>query len=136
MLTIKQLKSGGKVFFPQTVAEAVVVQDEKGINTLADTLRRKIEEVTVTNELTITSNSTSVKITHTNDIDENSTPEPLQIQHNSKGHIIVTKPYGKLFIKVNDNDEKEYSGATDVALNFGDDFQMNQDNITLRWNNI
>ena len=135
MLAIKQLKSGGKVFFPQTVAEAVVVQDEKGINTLADTLQRKIEEVIVTDELTVTSNSTSVEITHTNDIDENSTPEPLQIQHNSKGHIIVTKPYGKLFIKVNDN-EKEYSGATDVTLNFGDDFQMDQDDITLRWNNI
>lgn len=135
MLAIKQLKSGGKVFFPQTVAEAVVVQDEKGINTLADTLQRKIEEVTVTDELTVTPSGTSVEITHTNDIDENSTPEPLQIQYNSKGHIIVTKPYGKLFIKVNDN-EKEYSGATDVTLNFGDDFQMNQDDITLRWNNI
>lgn len=135
MLAIKQLKSGGKVFFPQTVAEAVVVQDEKGISTLADTLQRKIEEVTVTNELTITSSGTSVEITHTNDIDENSTPEPLQIQHNSKGHIIVTKPYGKLLIKVNDN-KKEYSGATDVTLNFGDDFQMDQDDITLRWNNI
>lgn len=135
MTTIKQLKSGGKVFFPQTVAEAVIVQDEYGISTLEQTLQRKIENISTTEELQVTKKGNSIEITHSENIEANDSPEPLLIQH-KKGHIVYTKPYGKIFVKVMDEQYKSYSGTDNTNINFGDDFQIQEDNITLRWNNI
>lgn len=136
MTTIKQLKTGGKVFFPQTIAEAVIVQNDQEINTLCEVLQKKIESIDASEELTITPEGTSISITHTNEISENTTPEPVMIQHDKKGHIIVTKPYGKLFVKVTDDEYRNYSGSEDTCINFGDDFQIQEDNIILKWNNI
>lgn len=136
MISIKQLKSGNKVFFPQTIAEAVVVQDEYGVNTLEQVLHRKIENISTTEELTVTNENNSTKITHTNEITANDNLEPLLIQHDSKGHIINAKPHNKLYVMVGGTTYTSYSGAQDSEINFGDDFQIQEDNITLRWNNI
>lgn len=136
MITIKRLKSGNKVFFPQTIAEAIIVQDEQGINTLEHTLQRKLEDVKTSDELTVIKKGTSIEITHSENIEANENPEPLMIQHDKKGHVVYTKPYGKIYVKVMDNKHKEYSGSEDIDINFGDDFQIHDDNITLRWNNI
>ena len=136
MIAIKQLKSGNKVFFPQTIAEAVIVQDEQGISTLEQTLQRKIEHITSTEELSITKENGSIEITHSGNIEPNEVPEPLLVQHDNKGHIVYTKPYGKIYVKVMDETHKTYSGTDDVDISFGDDFQIQDDNITLRWNNI
>lgn len=54
MAEIKQLQQNKQIFFPQTVAEAVLVKTENGITTLNKILNRKI--ITVQGEQAYNSN--------------------------------------------------------------------------------
>lgn len=140
-LTIKQLAQNSKVFVPQTVAEAVLVKKQEQVETLDQVLDQKIEGVIAPagSGLIATPFGNSVIISHTSEIDvtNNTEPQPLLIQHDSRGHIISTKAVGKLIVNVDGSTILTADGYQDQALNFGSNFGMNTDKqVTLKWTQL
>ena len=123
--------------FPQTVAEAVLVNGNQ-VTTLDKVLPRKIERVITPDDsgLTTTKQGTSVTITHTNKITPNEAPKSYLIQYDQNGHIIKTDSVKKQIITVNNVVYSQYDGNTDSNVNFGDDFTINNNNISLTWDDI
>lgn len=123
--------------FPQTVAEAVLVNGDQ-VTTLDKVLPKKIEQViTPSNSgLTASKQGTSVVVTHTNKITPNEVPKSYLIQYDQNGHIVNTEPIKKQITTVNNVIYSQYNGNTDSNINFGDDFTINNNNISLRWENI
>lgn len=120
--------------FPQTVAEAVLVNGDQ-VTTLDKVLPKKIEQViTPSNSgLTAFKQGTSVVVTHTNKITPNETPKSYLIQYDQNGHIINAEPIKKQITTVNNAVYSQYDGNTDSNINFGDDFTINNNNISLKW---
>ena len=123
--------------FPQTVAEAVLVNGDQ-VTTLDKVLSKKIEQIITPDNsgLTTSKQGTSVVVTHTNKIIPNEVPKPYLIQYDQNGHIISTEPIKKQITTVNNAVYSQYDGNTDSNINFGDDFTINNNNISLRWENI
>lgn len=123
--------------FPQTVAEAVLVNGNQ-VTTLDKVLPRKIEQVITPDDsgLTTTKQGISVTITHTNKITPNEAPKSYLIQYDQNGHIIKTDSVKKQIITVNNVVYSQYDGNTDSNVNFGDDFTINNNNISLTWDDI
>lgn len=123
--------------FPQTVAEAVLVNGNQ-VTTLDKVLTRKIEQVITPNNsgLTAYKQGTSVIITHTNKITPSEVPRSYLIQYDQNGHIVNTEPTKKQITTVNNTVYSQYDGNVDSNINFGDDFTMNNNNISLRWEDI
>lgn len=123
--------------FPQTVAEAVLVNGNQ-VTTLDKVLPRKIEQVITPDNsgLTTTKQGISVTITHTNKITPNEAPKSYLIQYDQNGHIIKTDSVKKQIITVNNVVYSQYDGNTDSNVNFGDDFTINNNNISLTWDDI
>lgn len=123
--------------FPQTVAEAVLVNGDQVI-TLDKVLPKKIEQViTPSNSgLTASKQGTSVVVTHTNKITPNEAPKSYLIQYDQNGHIINAEPIKKQITTVNNAVYSQYDGNTDSNINFGDDFTINNNNISLKWGTI
>lgn len=120
--------------FPQTVAEAVLVNGDQ-VTTLDKVLPKKIEQViTPSNSgLTASKQGTSVVVTHTNKITPNEAPKSCLIQYDQNGHIINAEPIKKQITTVNNVVYSQYDGNTDSNINFGDDFTINNNNISLKW---
>ena len=138
-LTIKQLAQNGRIFVPQTISEAVLVKNEEQIKTLDQVLDEKIEEIItpVGSGLKATPFGKSFIITHNSEITANSEPQPLLIQHDSRGHIIFTKNAGKLVVTVDNSTVLTADGTQDSTLNFGSNFGINTDKqITLKWTQL
>lgn len=123
--------------FPQTVAEAVLVNDDQ-VTTLDKVLPKKIEQVITPGNsgLTASKQGTSVVVTHTNKITPNEAPRSYLIQYDQNGHIINAEPIKKQIITVNNVVYSQYDGNTDSNINFGDDFTINNNNISLKWEDI
>ena len=123
--------------FPQTVAEAVLVNGDQ-ITTLDKVLPKKIEQVITPGNsgLTASKQGTSVVVTHTNKITPNEAPRSYLIQYDQNGHIINAEPIKKQITTVNNVVYSQYDGNTDSNINFGDDFTINNNNIFLKWNDI
>lgn len=123
--------------FPQTVAEAVLVNGDQ-VTTLDKVLPKKIEQViTPSNSgLTASKQGTSVVVTHTNKITPNEAPKSYLIQYDQNGHIINAEPIKKQITTVNNAVYSQYDGNTDSNTNFGDDFTINNNNISLKWEDI
>lgn len=123
--------------FPQTVAEAVLVNGDQ-VTTLDKVLPKKIEQViTPSNSGLIASKQgTSVVVTHTNKITPNEAPKSYLIQYDQNGHIVNTEPIKKQITTVNNAVYSQYDGNTDSNINFGDDFTINNNNISLKWGDI
>ena len=123
--------------FPQTVAEAVLVNGDQ-ITTLDKVLPKKIEQIITPDNsgLTASKQGTSVVVTHTNKITPNEVPKSYLIQYDQNGHIVNTEPIKKQITTVNNAVYSQYDGNTDSNINFGDDFTINNNNISLRWENI
>lgn len=123
--------------FPQTVAEAVLVNNDQ-VTTLDKVLPKKIEQIITPNNsgLTTSKQGTSVIVTHTNEIIPNEAPKSYLIQYDQNGHIVSTEPIKKQIITVNNTIYSQYDGNADSNINFGDDFTINNNNISLRWENI
>ena len=123
--------------FPQTVAEAVLVNGDQ-VTTLDKVLPKKIEQViTPSNSgLTASKQGTSVVVTHTNKITPNEAPRSYLIQYDQNGHIINAEPIKKQITTVNNAVYSQYDGNTDSNINFGDDFTINNNNISLKWEDI
>lgn len=122
--------------FPLTVAEAVLVNDDQ-ITTLDKVLPKKIEQIITPDNsgLTTSKQGTSVVVTHTNKIMPNEVPKSYLIQYDQNGHIVSTEPIKKQITTVNNAVYSQYDGNADSNINFGDDFTINNNNISLRWEN-
>lgn len=123
--------------FPQTVAEAVLVNGDQ-VTTLDKVLPKKIEQVITPGNsgLTASKQGTSVVVTHTNKITPNEAPKSYLIQYDQNGHIINAEPIKKQITAVNNAVYSQYDGNTDSNINFGDDFTINNNNISLKWEDI
>ena len=123
--------------FPQTVAEAVLINGDQ-VTTLDKVLPKKIEQIITPNNsgLTTSKQGTSVVVTHTNKITPNEAPRSYLIQYDQNGHIINAEPIKKQITIVNNAVYSQYDGNTDSNINFGDDFTINNNNISLKWENI
>lgn len=120
--------------FPQTVAEAVLINGDQ-VTTLDKVLPKKIENIITTNNsgLTVSKQGTSITIAHTNKITPNEIPKSYLIQYDQNGHIISTEPIKKQITTVNNIVYSQYDGNADSNINFGDDFTINNNNISLKW---
>lgn len=123
--------------FPQTVAEAVLINGDQ-VTTLDKVLPKKIENIITPNNsgLTVSKQGTSITIAHTNKITPNEIPKSYLIQYDQNGHIVSTKPIKKQITTVNNIVYSQYDGNADSNINFGDDFTINNNNISLKWENI
>ena len=123
--------------FPQTVAEAVLVNGDQ-VTTLDKVLSKKIEQIITPDNsgLTTSKQGTSVVVTHTNKIIPNEVPKSYLIQYDQNGHIVSAKPIKKQITTVNNAVYSQYDGNADSNINFGDDFTINNNNISLRWEDI
>ena len=120
--------------FPQTVAEAVLVNGDQ-VTTLDKVLPKKIEQIITPDNsgLTASKQGTSVVVTHTNKIMPNEVPKSYLIQYDQNGHIVNTEPIKKQITTVNNIVYSQYDGNVDSNINFGDDFTINNNNISLKW---
>ena len=123
--------------FPQTVAEAVLVNGDQ-VTTLDKVLPKKIEQIITPDNsgLTTSKQGTSVIVTHTNKITPNNVPKSYLIQYDQNGHIVSVEPIKKQITTVNNAVYSQYDGNADSNINFGDDFIINNNNISLRWEDI
>lgn len=123
--------------FPQTVAEAVLINGDQ-VTTLDKVLPKKIENIITPNNsgLTVSKQGTSITIAHTNKITPNEIPKSYLIQYDQNGHIVSTEPIKKQIITVNNIVYSQYDGNADSNINFGDDFTINNNNISLKWEDI
>lgn len=123
--------------FPQTVAEAVLINGDQ-VTTLDKVLPKKIENIITPNNsgLTVSKQGTSITIAHTNKITSNEIPKSYLIQYDQNGHIVSTEPIKKQITTVNNIVYSQYDGNTDSNINFGDDFTINNNNISLKWEDI
>ena len=123
--------------FPQTVAEAVLVNGDQ-VTTLDKVLPKKIEQIITPDNsgLTTSKQGTQVVVTHTNKIIPNEAPKSYLIQYDQNGHIVSVEPIKKQITTVNNAIYSQYDGNVDSNINFGDDFTINNNNISLRWENI
>lgn len=123
--------------FPQTVAEAVLVNGDQ-VTTLDKVLPKKIEQIITPDNsgLTASKQGTSVVVIHTNKIMPNEVPKSYLIQYDQNGHIVNTEPIKKQITTVNNAVYSQYDGNTDSNINFGDDFTINNNNISLKWEDI
>lgn len=123
--------------FPQTVAEAVLVNGDQ-VTTLDKVLPKKIEQIITPDNsgLTVSKQGTSITIAHTNKITPNEIPKSYLIQYDQNGHIVNTEPIKKQITTVNNAVYSQYDGNTDSNINFGDDFTVNNNNISLKWEDI
>ena len=123
--------------FPQTVAEAVLINGDQ-VTTLDKILPKKIENIITPNNsgLTVSKQGTSITIAHTNKITPNEIPKSYLIQYDQNGHIVSTEPIKKQITTVNNIVYSQYDGNADSNINFGDDFTINNNNISLKWEDI
>ena len=123
--------------FPQTVAEAVLINGDQ-VTTLDKVLPKKIEQIITPDNsgLTTSKQGPSVIVTHTNKIMPNEAPKSYLIQYDQNGHIVSTEPIKKQITTVNNAVYSQYDGNADSNINFGDDFTINNNNISLRWEDI
>ncbi len=123
--------------FPQTIAEAVLVNGDQ-VTTLDKVLPKKIEQIITSDNsgLTASKQGTSVVITHTNKIIPNEVPKSYLIQYDQNGHIVNTEPIKRQITTVNNTVYSQYDGSADSNINFGDDFTINNNNISLKWEDI
>lgn len=123
--------------FPQTVAEAVLINGDQ-VTTLDKVLPKKIENIITPNNsgLTVSKQGTSITIAHTNKITPNEIHKSYLIQYDQNGHIVSTEPIKKQITTVNNIVYSQYDGNADSNINFGDDFTVNNNNISLKWEDI
>ena len=133
---IKVILANDQVF-PQTVAEAVLINGDQ-VTTLDKVLPKKIENIITPNNsgLTVSKQGTSITIAHTNKITPNEIPKSYLIQYDQNGHIVSTEPIKKQITTVNNIVYSQYDGNADSNINFGDDFTINNNNISLKWEDI
>lgn len=138
-LEVKKLQQNGKDFVPQTVAEAVLVKDTSQILTLDKVLDKKLENITTPTGSGLQSykQGKSVILTHSNLIEANNVPSPVNIQYDSHGHIINTTPTQSFILTIDGDSQVNYTGIQEQRLDLGDDFKLDEFNkVALKWKEL
>lgn len=122
--------------FPQTVAEAVLVNGDQ-VTTLDKVLPKKIEQIITPKDSGLVSSreGVSIIINHTNKITPNDVPKSNLIQYDQNGHIIKVEPTKTQTVLVNNTTYSQYDGNADSNIEFGDDFKVIDNKISLTWGN-
>lgn len=122
--------------FPQTVAEAVLVNGNQ-VTTLDKVLPKKLEQIITPKDSGLTSyrEGVSIIINHVNKITPNDVPKSHLIQYDQNGHIIKVEPTKTQTVLVNNTTYSQYDGNADSNIEFGDDFKVIDNKISLTWEN-
>ena len=122
--------------FPQTVAEAVLVNGDQ-VTTLDKVLPKKIEKIITPKDSGLVSSKegVSIIINHANKITPNDVPKSSLIQYDQHGHIIKVKPTKTQTVLVNNTTYSQYDGNADSNIEFEDDFKVIDNKISLTWGN-
>lgn len=122
--------------FPQTIAEAVLVNGDQ-VTTLDKVLPKKIEQIITPKDSGLVSSreGVSIIINHTNKITPNDVPKSNLIQYDQNGHIIKVEPTKTQTVLVNNTTYSQYDGNADSNIEFGDDFKVIDNKISLTWGN-
>ena len=122
--------------FPQTVAEAILVNGDQ-VTTLDKVLPKKIEKIITPKDSGLVSSreGVSIIINHANNITPNDVPKSNLIQYDQNGHIIKVEPTKTQTVLVNNTTYSQYDGNADSNIEFGDDFKVIDNKISLTWGN-
>ena len=135
-MKLTRILQNGNQIAPQTVDKAVLVRLFDTVTTLDKVLLTKVDSVKNTdNTLNIIQEGTEVTINHSTNITTNDKPENLFTQINSSGHIVNLERVKPQNIIVNGAKYNSYDGNTESNIEFGDDFQIINKQINLRWGN-
>ena len=135
-MKLTRILQNGNQIAPQTLDKAVLVRVFDTTTTLDKVLLTKVDSVKNTdNTLNITQEGTEVTINHLTNVTPNDKPENLLTQINSSGHIVKLERVKPQNIIVNGANYNSYDGNTESNIEFGDDFQIINKQINLRWGN-
>ena len=135
-MKLTRILQNGNQIAPQTVDKAVLVRVFDTTTTLDKVLLTKVDSVKNTdNTLNIIQEGTKVTINHLTNVTSNDKPENLLTQINSSGHIVKLERVKPQNIIVNGANYNSYDGNTESNIEFGDDFQIINKQINLRWGN-
>ena len=133
-MKLTRILQNGNQIAPQTLDKAVLVRVFDTTTTLDKVLLTKVDSVKNTdNTLNIIQEGTKVTINHSTNITSNDKPENLLTQINSSGHIVKLERVKPQNIIVNGANYNSYDGNTESNIEFGDDFQIINKQINLRW---
>ena len=135
-MKLTRILQNGNQIAPQTLDKAVLVRVFDTTTTLDKVLLTKVDSVKNTdNTLNIIQEGTEVTINHSTNVASNDKPENLLTQINSSGHIVNLERVKPQNIIVNGANYNSYDGNTESNIKFGDDFQIINKQINLRWGN-
>ena len=135
-MKLTRILQNGNQIAPQTLDKAVLVRVFDTTTTLDKVLLTKVDSVKNTdNTLNIIQEGTEVTINHSTNVTSNDKPENLLTQINSSGHIVKLERVKPQNIIVNGANYNSYDGNTESNIKFGDDFQIINKQINLRWGN-
>ena len=135
-MKLTRILQNGNQIAPQTLDKAVLVRVFDTTTTLDKVLLTKVDSVKNTdNTLNIKQEGTEVTINHSTNVTPNDKPENLLTQINSSGHIVSLERVKPQNIIVNGANYNSYDGNTESNIEFGDDFQIINKQINLRWGN-
>ena len=135
-MKLTRILQNGNQIAPQTVDKAVLVRVFDTATTLDKVLLTKVDSVKNTdNTLNIIQEGTKVTINHLTNVTPNDKPENLLTQINSSGHIVKLERVKPQNVIVNGTKYNSYDGNTKSNIEFGDDFQIINKQINLRWGN-
>ena len=135
-MKLTRILQNGNQIAPQTLDKAVLVRVFDTTTTLDKVLLTKVDSVKNTdNTLNIKQEGTEVTINHLTNVTPNDKPENLLTQINSSGHIVNLERVKPQNIIVNGANYNSYDGNTESNIEFGDDFQIINKQINLRWGN-
>ena len=135
-MKLTRILQNGNQIAPQTLDKAVLVRVFDTTTTLDKVLLTKVDSVKNTdNTLNIIQEGTEVTINHSTNVASNDKPENLLTQINSSGHIVNLERVKPQNIIVNGANYNSYDGNTESNIEFGDDFQIINKQINLRWGN-
>ena len=135
-MKLTRILQNGNQIAPQTLDKAVLVRVFDTTTTLDKVLLTKVDSVKNTdNTLNIIQEGTEVTINHLTNVTSNDKPENLLTQINSSGHIVKLERVKPQNIIVNGTNYNSYDGNTESNIKFGDDFQIINKQINLRWGN-
>ena len=135
-MKLTRILQNGNQIAPQTLDKAVLVRVFDTTTTLDKVLLTKVDSVKNTdNTLNIIQEGTEVTINHSTNVTSNDKPENLLTQINSSGHIVNLERVKPQNIIVNGTKYNSYDGNTESNIEFGDDFQIINKQINLRWGN-
>ena len=135
-MKLTRILQNGNQIAPQTLDKAVLVRVFDTTTTLDKVLLTKVDSVKNTdNTLNIIQEGTEVTINHSTNVTSNDKPENLLTQINSSGHIVKLERVKPQNIIVNGANYNSYDGNTESNIEFGDDFQIINKQINLRWGN-